>query len=313
MKTILVTGATGQLGSELTPYLRKRYGNDSVIATVHRKQPDSDLAKSGPYCQLDVEDSATLSQIVEKFRIDTIIHLASLLSAVAEMDPQRAWSINIDGLFNVLETARKHACSVFFPSSIAAFGPNTPTIDTPQDTIQRPNTIYGIGKVTGELLCDYYYKRYGVDTRGIRFPGLISYKTAPGGGTTDYAVEIFYAAVSGQKYTCYLKPDTQLDMMYMPDAIEAIFQLMSAKADHLTHRNAFNATAMSFTPEQLAEQIRRYIPHFEINYKIDPVRQAIADSWPRNMDDSAARREWGWRARYDLSAMVEDMLEHLRK
>ncbi len=311
MKTILVTGATGQIGSELTPALRKRYGNNSVIAAGHRKQPDAELTNTGPYCRLDIEDVAALARIVEYYRIDTIIHLASLLSAVAETDPQRAWSVNINGLFNVLETARKHECSVFFPSSIGAFGPQTPAFDTPQDTIQRPDTLYGIGKVSGELLCDYYHKRYGLDTRGLRFPGLISYKTPPGGGTTDYAVEIFYAAVRRQHYTCYLKPDTQLDMMYMPDAIDAILQLMTADAERLTHRNAFNVTAMSFSPEQLAAQIRQHIPNFKMSYKVDPLRQAIADSWPRHMDDSAARQEWGWQARYDLATLVEDMLEHI--
>lgn len=311
MKTILVTGATGQIGSELTPALRQRYGNDSVIAAGHRKQPDTDLTNAGPYCRLDIEDVAALARIVEDYRIDTIIHLASLLSAVAETDPQRAWSVNIDGLFNVLEIARQNACSVFFPSSIGAFGPNTPAFDTPQDTIQRPNTMYGIGKVTGELLCDYYHKRYNLDTRGLRFPGLISYKTPPGGGTTDYAVEIFNAAARWQHYTCYLKPDTQLDMIYMPDAIDAIWQLMTADPKRLIHRNAYNVTAMSFTPEQLAAEIRRHIPDFKMSYKIDPLRQVIADSWPRHMDDSAARQEWGWQARYDLTTMVEDMLEHI--
>lgn len=311
MNNILITGATGQIGSELTPTLRRQYGNDAVIAAGHRKQPDTDLLSSGPYFSLDIQDSSALEEIVETHRIDTIIHLAALLSAVAEENPQRAWAVNMNGLLNVLETARTHQCAVFFPSSIGAFGPQTPAFDTPQDTIQRPETLYGITKVSGELLCDYYHKRYGLDTRGLRFPGLISYKTEPGGGTTDYAVEIFYAAVRRRRYTCYLKPDTQLDMMYMPDAVAAIQQLMTADAARLRHRNAFNVGSMSFTPEQLAEQIRKHIPDFKMDYSIDPLRQAIADSWPRHFDDSCARDEWGWRSRYNLASMVSDMLEHI--
>lgn len=311
MKRILITGATGQIGSELTPTLRSQYGGDFVIAAGHRKQPAMDQLGSGPYYSLDINDAAALEVIVEKHRIDTIIHLAALLSAVAEENPQRAWAVNMNGLLNVLETARAHRCAVFFPSSIGAFGPQTPAFDTPQDTIQRPETLYGITKVSGELLCDYYHKRYGLDTRGLRFPGLISYKTEPGGGTTDYAVEIFYAAVRRRRYTCYLKPDTQLDMMYMPDAVAAIQQLMTADAARLRHRNAFNVGAMSFTPEQLAEQIRKHIPDFIMDYRIDPLRQAIADSWPRHIDDSCARDEWGWQARYNLASMVSDMLEHI--
>ncbi|MGR9046082.1 MAG: L-threonine 3-dehydrogenase [Gammaproteobacteria bacterium] len=312
MKTkILVTGATGQIGSELTPVLRRRYGADNVIAAGHHTPPYPEITTTGPFYSFDIRDAAVLEQIIKDHRIGTVFHLAALLSAVAETKPQQAWDINMNGLLNILECARRHHYAVFFPSSIGAFGPETPSENTPQDTIQRPQSIYGITKVSGELLCDYYHRRHGVDTRGVRFPGLISYKTAPGGGTTDYAVEIFYAAVRGQPYPCFLKPDTRLDMMYMPDAISAMLNLMDADPRHLKHRNAFNITSMSFTPEQLASEIRKHLPEFNIRYQIDPVRQAIADSWPRHMDDSAAREEWGWRAEFDLPAMVHDMLEHV--
>ena len=311
MKKILVTGATGQIGSELTMVLRDQFGADNVVAAGHSRQPLTNLQQSGPYCRLDVRDSATLRQLVEDYQIDTIFHLASLLSAVAEEKPQQAWDINMNGLLNVLEAARLHGCAVFFPSSIAAFGSGTPAIDTPQDTIQRPSTLYGITKVAGELLCDYYHQRFGVDTRGLRYPGLISNITLPGGGTTDYAVDIFYAAIKNGHYECFLSADTQLDMMYMPDAIDAAIQLMTTDGHQLRHRNAFNITAMSFTPRQLATEIQKHLPGFTIGYRIDPVRQAIADSWPRHMDDSAARAEWGWQPRFDLAKMVEDMLEKI--
>ena len=307
----LITGATGQIGSELAPALVARYGADNVIAVGHRRQPDSDL-QAGHYFSLDIRDAARLQDIVATHQVDTIYHLASILSAVAEAQPQQAWDINMNGLLNVLETARQYGCAVFVPSSIGAFGPSTPKRNTPQDTLQRPNTLYGITKLSGELLCDYYRQHYAVDVRGLRFPGLISWKTAPGGGTTDYAVEIFSAAVRGQPYECFLRADTQLDMMYMPDAIAAITQLMQAEPARLSHYNAFNVTAMSFTPEQLADEIKKHMPDFSIAYRIDPVRQAIADSWPQHMDDSAARQEWDWQPRYDLAAMVNDMLDHLR-
>ena len=311
MKKILITGATGQIGSELTPVLRRRYGADNVVAAGHRRPPNPELSTTGPFYSLDIRDAAALEQIIKDHQIDTVFHLASLLSAVAEAKPQLAWDINMNGLLNILEIARQHRCAVFFPSSIGAFGPETPPENTPQDTLQRPNTLYGITKVSGELLCDYYHKRYKVDTRGLRFPGLISYKTPPGGGTTDYAVEIFYAAVRHQTYQCFLKPDTRLDMMYMPDALNAMLQLMEADGEHLRHHNAFNITSMSFTPEQLAAEIKKHIPEFTVRYKIDPLRQAIADSWPRHMDDSAAREEWGWHTEFHLPAMVNDMLKHV--
>jgi len=311
MKKILVTGATGQIGSELTLALRNLYGSANVVAAGHKRRASIELTQSGPYCQLDVRDAVVLNQVVEEYNCDTIFHLVSLLSAVAEEKPQQAWDINMNGLTNVLETSRLHHCAVFFPSSIAAFGPGAPAMDTPQDALQRPTSLYGITKVAGELLCDYYYHRFGVDTRGLRFPGLISSKALPGGGTTDYAVDIFYAAIKTRHYDCFLHADTQLDMMYMPDAINAAITLMTADGKQLKHRNAFNITAMSFTPQQLAAEIQKHIPKFTISYSIDPVRQAIADSWPKHMNDSAARSEWGWQAEYNLFAMVEDMLEKI--
>ncbi|MEN6437111.1 MAG: NAD-dependent epimerase/dehydratase family protein [Syntrophobacter sp.] len=311
MKRILITGATGQIGSELTIAMRRKYGESNVVAAVHRRQPDADLLESGPYCSINVRDADALQQAVQKYRIDTIFHLASVLSAAAEHNPQLAWEVNMGGLHKVLETARQFHCAVFFPSSIGAFGPGTPLENTPQVTIQRPNTIYGITKLAGELLCDYYHHHFGVDIRGLRLPGLISYKTMPGGGTTDYAVEIFCAAVTQGRYRCFLRSDTRLDMMYMPDAIRAIMILMEADDENLIHRNAYNVTAMNFTPEELAAQIRKSIPDFSIEYEIDPVRQAIADSWPRYMDDTAARTEWGWLPHYDIAAMTQDMLDHM--
>lgn len=311
MKRILVTGATGQIGSELTPALRKRYGDENVIASGHTIEPDRELLEGGPFCFLDVRDSCSLEKIVKEYRINTIYHLAALLSAAAEKDSQLAWDVNINGLKTILEAARAFHCSVFFPSSIGAFGPSTPPDNTPQDTIQRPATMYGITKLSGELLCDYYYHRFGVDTRGLRFPGLISYKTMPHGGTTDYAVEIFYAAIRGNRYECFLREGTRLDMMYMPDAIRAAINLMEADPKRLAHRNAFNVTAMSFAPEEIYTEIKKNIPDFIMTYRVDPVRQAIADSWPHHMDDSSARREWGWRHEYNLAAMTREMIERL--
>jgi nucleoside-diphosphate-sugar epimerase len=296
---------------ELTQALRDKYGTKNVTAAGHNSQPPGDLIQTGRYCQFDVRDVSALNQVVENYHCDTVFHLASLLSAVAEAKPLEAWDTNMNGLINVLEVARTHGCAVFFPSSIGAFGPETTGFNTPQDTIQRPKSLYGITKVSGELLCDYYFHRYGVDTRGLRYPGLISNKALPGGGTTDYAVDIFYAAVKNRHYDCFLRGDTQLDMMYMPDAVTAAINLMEADSARLQHRNAFNVTAMSFTPEQLAAEIQKHLPDFTIGYKVDPVRQAIADSWPRHMDDSAACAEWGWQAQYDLSATVKDMLEQI--
>jgi nucleoside-diphosphate-sugar epimerase len=311
MRKILVTGAAGQIGSELTMALREKYGNENVIATGHKTKPDRALLESGPFHFIDCADIRTVDEVVRNYKVGTMYHLAAILSAVAEKDPQLAWNVNMIGLYNVLEVARKYECSVFTPSSIGAFGPSTPLNKTPQDTVQRPNTMYGVTKVAGELLCDYYFKRFGVDTRGVRYPGIISYKTLPGGGTTDYAVDIYYQAIRERKYTCYLKKGTYLDMMYMPDALKAAIDLMEATPTKLTHRNAFNVTAMSVAPEVIAAEIKKIIPEFTIDFKIDPLRQAIADSWPNNMDDSAAREEWGWQPEYDLESMTEDMIEKL--
>jgi nucleoside-diphosphate-sugar epimerase len=310
---VLVTGAVGQIGSELTMALRAKHGADNVVAGGRKTQPSPELRDSGPFEIVDCTNAEALASTVKKYKIERIYHLAALLSAVAEANPQAAWNVNINGLYNVLEVAREYKCSVFTPSSIGAFGPSTPQDGTPQDTIQRPNTMYGVTKVAGELLCDYYYKRFGVDTRGVRYPGIISNVTLPGGGTTDYAVEIFYEAIKHGKFTCFLKQGTKLDMMYMPDAIKAALDLMDADPAKLKHRNAFNVTAMSFAPEEIAAEVKKHIPNFTMDYKVDPVRQAIAESWPNYMDDSAARQEWGWNPEYDLPAMCKDMIEVLSK
>lgn len=311
MQKILVTGAVGQIGSELTMVLRKKYGNENVIAAGHKTKPNKTLLESGPFHFIDCTNISSVAEIATKYKVDTIYHLAAILSAVAEEKPKFAWNVNMTCLYNVLEVARNCKCSVFTPSSIGAFGPTTPLDKTPQDTIQRPCTMYGITKVAGELLCDYYFKRFGVDTRGVRYPGLISYKTLPGGGTTDYAVEIYYEAIRRKRYTCYLIKGTYLDMMYMPDALKAAIDLMEAEPAKLKHRNAFNVTAMSFAPEDIASEIKKLIPEFTMDFKIDPLRQTIADSWPNNMDDSAAREEWGWQPEYDLESMTKDMIEKL--
>lgn len=311
MKKILITGALGQIGSELTGKLRDIYGQDNVIATDIRKT-DSEAAVNGPFEILDVMDAKSMGEIANKYQVDTIMHMAALLSATAEAKPQFAWNLNMGGLMNALETARELNCQFFTPSSIGAFGPSTPKDNTPQDTIQRPTTMYGVNKVAGELLADYYFQRFGVDTRGVRFPGLISYVAPPGGGTTDYAVEIYYEAIKNGKYSSYIDKGTYMDMMYMPDALDAIVDLMEADPAKLIHRNAFNVTAMSFDPEELAAEIKKHIPAFELTYNVDPVRQAIADSWPNSIDASAAAAEWGFKAKYDLSRMTADMLEKLR-
>lgn len=312
MRRILVTGAAGQIGSELVPALRERYGESNVVATDIRRA-EGGLVESGPFELLDCTDGHALDDAVRRHRVDTIYHLAALLSATAERDPRLAYDINMGGLVAVLEVARAHGCAVFTPSSIAAFGPTTPSDPTPQDTIQRPTTIYGVTKVAGELLCDYYHLRFGVDTRGVRYPGLISHVALPGGGTTDYAVDIFYHALESGRYACFLAEDTQLDMMYMPDAVRAAIEVMEADPARLRHRNAFNITAMQLTPGRLAAEIRKHLPDFTIEYVVDPVRQAIAESWPRRIDDTAAREEWGWAPRYGLEAMTVDMLTQLAK
>jgi len=311
MKKILVTGALGQIGSELVPELRRRLGTEQVVASDIRMPPAGDASRELTFEFIDCTRQSQLRAVIHKHEIDTVFHLAALLSAVAEEKPHIAWDVNMGGLYRVLEVAREDGCAVFFPSSIGAFGPGTPKAKTPQDTIQRPTTMYGVTKASGELLCDYYFHRFGVDTRGVRFPGLISYLAPPGGGTTDYAVEIFYAAIRHGRYTSFLGPETRLDMMYMPDALRGVIGVMNADPERLVHRNSFNITAMDFTPEELAEEIRRHIPHFVLDYKEDPVRQAIADSWPDSIDDSAARHEWDWSPTYDLESMTADMIEKL--
>lgn len=311
MKKVLVTGCLGQIGSELVLRLREDLGNENVVATDIRmpeKLEDGELFEI-----LDVMDYEKMRALVEKYQVDTLIHLAALLSAVAEAKPKFAWDLNMVGLVNALEVAREFKLKFFTPSSIGAFGPNTPKDETPQDTLQRPTTMYGVTKVAGELLCDYYYTKYGVDTRGVRFPGLISYKTLPGGGTTDYAVDIYYSAIKEGKYTCFIDRGTAMDMMYMPDAIEAIVQLMNADPKNLVHRNTFNISAMSFEPEEIKASIKKVFPDFEMDYAVDPVRQSIADSWPNSLDISCAQKEWGFQPRYDLDKMTQDMLTKLQE
>ncbi|MCH5232359.1 MAG: NAD-dependent epimerase/dehydratase family protein [Muribaculaceae bacterium] len=313
MKNVLVIGATGQIGSELTMKLRKTYPNGDIVAGyITGAEPKGELLESGPAEIVDITNPAQIAAAVEKYNIDTIYNLAAVLSAVAEAKPQLAWHIGVGGLYNTLEVAREKKCAVFTPSSIGSFGPGTPKVNTPQDTIQRPTTIYGVTKVTGELLSDYYAKRFGVDTRSVRFPGLISYVTPPGGGTTDYAVDIYYSAVKGEKFYCPLKPGTFMDMMYMPDALRAAIEIMEADPSKLIHRNSFNIASMSFDPEMIAAKIKEHVPGFEMEYKLDPLRQSIADSWPDSLDDTCAREEWGWRPQYDLEAMTIDMLDHLK-
>ncbi len=312
MKRILVSGCLGQIGTELVTKLREVYGVDNVVATDVRKPEGNPIVVGGIFETLDVTNYDEFLSIAKKHEVDTIIHLAALLSAVAEAKPQLAWTINMGGLVNALEVARELNCKFFTPSSIGAFGPSTPKVNTPQDTIQRPNTMYGVTKVSGELLCDYYHSKYGVDTRGVRFPGLISYVALPGGGTTDYAVDIYYEALKTGKYTSFIGKGTYMDMMYMPDAINAIITLMEADPSELKHRNAFNITAMSFEPEQIAAEIRKCIREFEMTYDVDPVRQGIANTWPDSIDPSAAKEEWGFKAEYDLAKMTADMLEKLK-
>lgn len=312
MKNVLVIGATGQIGSELTRELRKNYGNGHVVAGyIPGAEPQGELRDAGPSAVADVTRPELIAEAVKKYDIDTIYNLAALLSVVAESRPHLAWKIGIDGLWNVLEVARENHAAVFTPSSIGSFGPTTPHVMTPQDTLQRPKTIYGVTKVTTELLSDYYYLKYGVDTRSVRFPGVISYVTPPGGGTTDYAVDIYYYAVRGEKFVCPIAEGTLMDMIYMPDALKAAMQLMEANPDRLVHRNAFNIASMSFAPETIYAEIRKLRPEFEMVYDVDPLKQCIADSWPDCMDDSCARAEWDWNPVYDLSSMTADMLEKL--
>ncbi len=311
MKRILVTGAVGQIGSELTMALRERFGNENVVATGRSTAPSPTLRDSGPFEFIDVAKKKTIEAVVERYRIDTVYHLAAILSAVGEKKPQLCWDVNVNGLYNVLEIARERELTrVFCPSSIAVFGRHTPVHNTPQETILSPTTMYGVTKVAGEALCDYYFQRFGVDVRGMRYPGIISSETLPGGGTTDYAVAIYYEAVANQRYTCFVREDTVLPMMYMPDAIKSAMDLMETDLSRLEHHSNFNLAAMSFSAGELAAEIKRHIPEFQVEYEPD-FRQEIADSWPRTIDDSSAREEWGWEPGYDLAAMTAHMLERL--
>lgn len=313
MKKILVIGATGQIGSELTMTLRSIYGNDNVVAGyIAGAEPQGELRESGPAEICDVTDAPAIADVVKRHNIDSIYNLAALLSVVAERKPQLAWKIGVDGLWNVLEVARENGCAVFTPSSIGSFGPETPRVGTPQDTVQRPRTIYGVSKVTTELLSDYYFNKFGVDTRSVRFPGLISNVTPPGGGTTDYAVDIYYAAVKGEKFVCPIPQGTYMDMMYMPDALDACIRLMEADPSRLVHRNGFNIASMSFEPETIFQAIQKRCPDFQMEYQVDELKKSIANSWPDSLDDSCARAEWDWNPQYDLESMTDDMLEKLR-
>ena len=312
MKKVLITGSLGQIGSELAERLRKELGVDNVIATSIDKR-DTPVVRNGIFEVLDVMDYDKFLKIAKEHEVDTIVHLAALLSATAEEKPQFGWDLNMQGLINALEVAREVDAMVFAPSSIAVFGDSTPADQTPQDTIMRPSTMYGVTKVAGELLCDYYHTKYGLDTRSVRFPGLISYKVEPGGGTTDYAVDIYYEALKNKKYTSYIAENTYMDMMFMDDAIDCIIDLIKADPDRLEHRNSFNVTGMLFDPEEIAASIRKFIPDFELTYDVDDVRQGIAETWPNSLDDSAARKEWDFNPKYDLDKMTERMLKELTK
>ena len=313
MKNVLVIGSTGQIGSELTMKLRGLYNGNIVAGYIPGAEPKGELKESGPSAVVDVTKPEEIAEVVDKYDIDTIYNLAAILSAVAEAKPQLAWKIGMGGLFNVLEVSREKHCAVFTPSSIGSFGDSTPKDKTPQDTIRDPKTMYGVTKVSGELLSNYYYVRFGVDTRSVRFPGLISYVTPPGGGTTDYAVDIYYSAVKGETFECPIAAGTFMDMMYMPDGLRAAIEIMEADPAKLKHRNSFNIAAMSFDPEIIYNNIKKYVPDFKMVYKNDPLRQAIADSWPNSLDDTCAREEWGWKPEYDLDAMSQDMIAKLKE
>lgn len=313
MKKILVVGAGGQIGTELVPHLQKNYGHDNVIAADLRPEIVEKLSKTAVAVTLNALDLEAYAETIKKYEVDSIFNLAALLSATGEKNPQLAWNINMGALLNSLNLAKEYGCALFTPSSIGAFGENTPHYKTPQDTVMRPNTIYGVCKVSGELLSDYYHTRFGVDTRSVRFPGIISNGAMPGGGTTDYAVEVFYHAVKTGKYTCEVPENTYMDMLYMPDALEATTQLMEADPDKLIHRNSFNIASMSFTPKQLFAKIKERIPEFEADYKIDPVKAQISASWPDCLDDSCARREWGWNPKWGIDEMVDDMIRACRE
>lgn len=312
MEKIMITGALGQIGTELTLKLREIYGVDNVLATDLRRPEAGAKVLEGPFEELDVTDAERMDKLASAFNADTIMHMAALLSATAEKDPVFAWNLNMGGLLNALEVARKYNMQFFTPSSIGAFGPSTPADNTPQVTVQRPTTMYGVNKVSGELLCDYYFHRFGVDTRGVRFPGLISHVKEPGGGTTDYAVEIYFKAIREGKYTSYINSGTFMDMMFMDDAIDAIIKLMEAPSENLKDRNAFNVTAMSVDPEMIAASIRKLVPDFELDYDVDPVREGIAQSWPDSIDATEAKEQWGFDPKFGLDAMTKEMLNAIR-
>lgn len=310
MSKILITGATGQIGSELVPALAQKYGKENLLITINKTPPQGELAGI-PKVQMEATDREALKNIIQDYKISTLYHLVGVLSATGEKDPQLAWKVNMESLKNVLDLSVEYGIGkVFWPSSIAAFGPTTPGERTPQHTILEPTTMYGVTKVAGELLCQYYWKKFGLDVRSLRYPGIVSYKTPPGGGTTDYAVAIFYEALKAKKYLCYLKSDTSLPMMYMPDAVKATIDLMEADASKLSVRTSYNLTAFSFTPADLVREIQKHIPEFVCDYEPD-FRQTIADSWPNSIDDSQANKDWGWKAEYNLELMAEDMLKHL--
>jgi len=312
-KTILVTGSTGQIGYELIPALRTKFGKDTVIATGHRIKPNEQMLESGPFEYIDVTDKGNIEKIVKKFDVDTIYHLAGVLSAIGEENPKLVWEVNIDGLYNILEVAREYNIArIFWPSSIAVFGSEVPRNNTPQDTNLIPKTMYGVTKVAGELLCNYYFNRYDLDVRSVRYPGIISSEKFPGGGTTDYAVEIFYEALKNKRYTCFVRKDTVLPMMFMPDCIKAAIDLMEVDAFKVNHRTSYNIAAVSFSVEELVAEIQKYIPEFKCQYKPD-YRQKIADSWPMSIDDTIARKEWGWQPTYDLNLITKNMIERLSK
>jgi nucleoside-diphosphate-sugar epimerase len=313
MKKIMITGALGQIGTELVVKCRAIYGNENVLATDIRKPEEGSPILDGPFEILDVTNKERMFELVDTFKADTLMHMAALLSATAEKNPIFAWDLNMGGLMNALEAAREYDLKFFTPSSIGAFGPTTPKVNTPQVTIQRPTSMYGVNKVAGELLCQYYFEKFGIDTRSVRFPGLISHVKEPGGGTTDYAVEIYFKAVREGKYTSYIAKDTFMDMMFMDDAVDAIIKLMEADGVKLINRNAYNLSAMSIEPEMVKEAILEHYPNFELDYNVDPDRQAIADSWPDNIDVSCARAEWGFDPKYDLQSMTKIMLEAIEE
>jgi len=313
MNKLLVTGSTGQIGSELTLALRKRYGGDNVVAVGHQRKPSDILLNSGPFEIVEIGEKASVEKVVKKYDIDTVYHLAALLSATGEQNPQLAWDLNMGSLHNVLEIAREQSLTrIFWPSSIAVFGPSTPRDNTPQETVMIPGTMYGVTKVAGELLCNYYFLKYGVDVRGIRYPGIISSETPPGGGTTDYAVEIFYEAVKKKLYTCFVRENTVLPMMYMPDCLKSTIDLMEADPSKVKRHDSYNVAGLSFSAGELAAEIKKHIPEFKCDYEPD-FRQKIADSWPMSIDDSQARKDWDWKPSYDLATMTKDMLDKLSK